>query len=161
MRLHPFTPNAFIPDPKLFFADSDAANNQDPFNDHISQTIHFDPTPETVEHEEIDTEHGIINYEHAQRLTDRTQFQPIPENFDRTFERPLDDPVVSTNKNDEYQVEPDEAATDNTELPSSFKRTQVTSCNNSTRYNLLSDPNPKTYQDFLVHELQDKDKPAF
>ena len=147
MRLRPFTLNASIPDlekdSNLFFANPDAVDDRDLFNYHFPQTIHFEPTPETVEQDEIDTEHGIVYYEHAQRLTDRTQLQPIPENAHQSFERPLDDPVVRTNTNDKYQVEPDEAARDNFELPNTSIRTQVTSRNNSTRYNLRSELDPE------------------
>ena len=83
MRLHPFTPNAPIPDiqedQNLFFADLDASDDQDFFNDHFPEKFNFEPTPETVDYEEIDNEHGIVYYEHAQRLTERSQLQPIPE----------------------------------------------------------------------------------
>ena len=75
----------------------------------------------------------MLNYEHAQRLTDRTELQPIPENSPQTYEQPLDDLVVRTNTNDEYRVELDEAERDNTELTSNSNRPQVTSRNNSTR----------------------------
>ena len=105
MRLRPFTPNAPIPDiegdPNLFFVDPDASDDQDLFNEHISQIIHFEPTTETVEQEEIDTEHGIIYYENTQRLTDQLQLQLIPENSSQTFEQPPDEPVVNTDTNDE------------------------------------------------------------
>ena len=93
---------------------------------------------------------------HKQGLTDCTQLQRIPENSPGTFEQPPDDFVAFTNTSDENQVEPDETATDNTELTSTCNRTQVTSRSNSTLYNLRSEPNPKTYRDFLVHELQVK-----
>ena len=160
MRLRPFTPNAPIPDieedPNPFFADINASENQELFNNHIPQIIHFQLTPETVEREKIDTEHGIIYYGHAQRSKYRTPLQPIPENSLQTFQQPLEDLVVSTNKNDEHRVEPDEAAIDNTKLIRNSNRTQVTSCNNSTRYNLWPEPKPKTYRDFIVHELQVK-----
>ena len=90
-------------------------------------------TPETVEHKQIDTEHDIIDYEHAQRLNDQTWLQTIAENSPQTFEQPNDNLVVSTNTNDEYRVEPDKAAIDDTELTSTSDKTQVTSRNNSTR----------------------------
>ena len=98
MRLCPFTPNALIPDneedPNLFFGDPDASDDQERFNDHIPEVILFEPTPETVEHEEYDTEHGIIYYEHAQKSNHRTQLHPIPENPPQTFEQPPGDLVV-------------------------------------------------------------------
>ena len=108
MRLRPFTPNAPIPDieedPKLFFADPDASDDQELFNGHIPQLIHFEPTPETVEREDFDTEHGIIYHEQAQKLTDRPQLKPIPENFPQTVDQPPDVSVVSSNTNDEYRT---------------------------------------------------------
>ena len=151
MRLRPFTPNAPIPDidedPNLFFADPDASDDQELSNDHIPQLSHFEPTPETVEREEFDTEHGIIYYEQAQRLTDRPQLQLIPENFPQTVEQPLDDSVVRTNTNDEYRVQPDGTAADDNKLTNNNIRTQVTSRNNITCYLLRSEPNPETYRD--------------
>ena len=89
MRLRPSTPNSPIPDIEedlnLFFADLEASGDHELFNYHIPQRFHFEPTPETVEHEEIDTKHGIIYYERAQRLTDRSQLQLIPEKSPQTI----------------------------------------------------------------------------
>ena len=71
MRLRPFIPNAPIhdieEDPNLFYADPEAFDDQDLFNDHVPQTIHFERTPALPPPEELDTEHGIIYYDQAQR----------------------------------------------------------------------------------------------
>ena len=123
MRLRLFTPNVHIPDIE-----------KDPnLKSTFLQTFHFEPTPETVDREEIDTELGIIYYERAQRLTDRSQLQPVPENSPQILQQQPDDSVVSTDTNDEYRVEPDEAAVDDNELTNSSNRTQVTPRINSTR----------------------------
>ena len=158
MRLRPFIPNGPIQDidedPNLFFADPEAHDDQELFNDNLPQTIHFERTPALADPEELNAEHGIIYYEHAQRLTDRQMAQPIPENSPQTSVPPTDDPIVSTR--DEYRAEPDEAATNYNELPNNNDEAPVTSRNNSTRYNLRAQPAPKTYRDFLVHEFQVK-----
>ena len=160
MRLRPFIPNAPIPDieedPNLFFADPEAFDDQDMFNDHLPQTIHFEQTPALPLPEEIDTEHGIIYYDYAQRSSDRSQTQPITENPPQIFVPPTDDSVVSARVDDEYQDEPDQSATHEHELPNNNDEAPVTSRNNTTRYNLRPQPAPKTYRDFLVHELQVK-----
>ena len=84
MRLRPFIPNAPIhdieEDPNLFYADPEAFDDQDLFNDHVPQTIHFERTPALPPPEELDTEHGIIYYDQAHRSPDRQMAQPIPEN---------------------------------------------------------------------------------
>ena len=160
MRLRPFIPNAPIhdieEDPNLFYADPEAFDDQDLFNDHVPQTIHFERTPALPPPEELDTEHGIIYYEQAQRSPDRQMAQPIPENSPQTFVPPTDDPVVSTHLDDENRAEPDQPATHQNELPHNNDEAPVTSRNNTTRYNLRAQPTPKTYRDFLVHELQVK-----
>ena len=116
--------------PKSFFAIPDASDDQELFNDHIPRNLHFEPTPETVDREEIDTEHGIIYDVRAQRLTDRSQLRPILENSPQILEQQPDDSVVSTDSNDEYRVERDETAADDNELTNSSNRTQVTPRNN-------------------------------
>ena len=160
MRLRPFIPNAPIhdieEDPNLFYADPEAFDDQDLFNDHVPQTIHFERTPALPPHEELDTEHGIIYYDQAQRSSDRQMTQPIPESSLHTFVPPTDDPVVSTHLDDENRAEPDQTATHQNELPHNNDETTVTSPNNTTRYNLRAQPTTKTYRDFLVHELQAK-----
>ena len=50
----------------------------------------------------------------------------------------------------------DQSATHEHELPNNDDEAPVTSRNNTTRYNLRAQPAPKTYRDFLVHELQVK-----
>ena len=160
MRLRPFIPNAPIQDidedPNLFFADPEASDDQEPFNDHLHQTIHFERKPALAAPEELDTEHGIIYYERAQRLTDRQLAQPIPENSPQTLVPQTDNSIVSAHLKDEYRAKPDEAATNHNELPSTNDEAPATSRNNSTRYNLRAQPAPKTYRDFFVHELQVK-----
>ena len=83
MRLRLFIPNTPIQDidedQNLFFADPEAHDDQELFNDHLPQTIHFERTPALADPEELDIEHGIIYYERVQRLTDRQMAQPIPE----------------------------------------------------------------------------------
>ena len=69
---------------------------------------------------------------------------------------PTDDSNVSDDFKDEYSAEPDETATNYNELPNTNDEAQVTSRNSSTRYNLPAQPAPRTYRDFLVHELQVK-----
>ena len=82
MRLRPFTPNAPIPDieedSNRLFADPDAADDQALFNDQILQYPHIEPAPERLDHEEIDSEHGIIYYEQVRKLRDQTLPQQIP-----------------------------------------------------------------------------------
>ena len=115
MRSRPFIPNAPIhdieEDPNLFYADPEAFDDQDLFNDHVPQTIHFERTPALPPPEELDTEHGIIYYDQAHRSPDRQMAQPIPENSPQIFVPPTDDPVVSTHLDDENRAEPDQPAT--------------------------------------------------
>ena len=142
MRLRPFIPNAPIhdieEDPNLFFADPEAFDDQDLFNDHLPQTIHFERTTALPPPGELDTEHGIIYYEHAQRSKDRQLAQLIPENSPQTFVPPTDNSVVSAHLDDEYRAEPDPTAIHQIELPHTTDEAPVTSRNNTTRYNLGS-----------------------
>ena len=91
---------------------------------------------------------GIIYYEHVRKLNDHTLTQPIPESSPETCEQPPDNSVVHYDTNNEPVTE------HTTTVHNEHDHT--TSRNNATRYNLRTEPQPKTYQNFLVHELRVK-----
>ena len=159
MRLRPFTPNAPIPDieddSNRLFADPDAADDQALFNDQIPQYPHIEPVPEIVDQEEIDSEHGIIYYEHVRKLRDQTTPQPIPEGPPETCEQTYDNSAAYNDTHNESATEANESVTEHTTTIHN-EHNHTTSRNNATRYNLRTEPQPKTYKDFLVHELRVK-----
>ena len=159
MRLRPFTPNAPIPDieedSNRLFADPDAADDQALFNDHMPQHLYAEPAPETIDQDEIDNEHGIIYYEHVRKSNDQTLLQPISESPPETCEQPPDNSVVNYDTNNESDTELSESVTEHSTTIHN-EHNHTTSRNNATRYNLRTEPQPKTYQDFLVNELRVK-----
>ena len=159
MRLRPFTPNAPIPDieedSNRLFADPDAADDQALFNDQIPQHPHIEPAPEIVDHEEIDSEHGIIYYEHVRKLRDQTLPQPIPEGPPEICEQTYDNSAAYNDTHNESATETNKSVTEHTTTIHN-EHNHTTSRNNATRYNLRTEPQLKTYQDFLVHELRVK-----
>ena len=159
MRLRPFTPNAPIPDieedSNRLFNDPDAADDQALFNDQIPQYPHIEPAPEIVDHEEIDSQHGIIYYEHVRKLRDQTLPQPIPEGPPEICEQTCDNSAAYNDTHNESATETNESVTEHTTKIHN-EHNHTTSRNNATRDNLRTEPQPKTYQDFLVHELRVK-----
>ena len=121
----------------------------------MPQHLYAEPAPETTDQEEINNEHGIIYYEHVRKLNDHTLTQPIPESSPETCEQPPDNSVVHYDTNNEPDTETNEPVTEHTTTVHN-EHDHTTSRNNATRYNLQTEPQPKTYQNFLVHELRVK-----
>ena len=137
------------------FDDPDAADDQALFNDQIPQYPHIVPAPEIVDHEEIDSEHGIIYYEHVRKLRDQTLPQPIPEGPPEICEQTYDNSAAYNDTHNESATETNKSVTGHT-MTIHNEHNHTTSRNNATRYNLRTEPQPKTFQDFLVHLLRVK-----
>ena len=125
------------------------------FNDHMPQQLYVEPAPETIDQEETDNEHGVIYYEHVRKSYEQTLLQPVPESPPETCEQPPDNSVVHHDTSNESATETNESVTEHTATTHN-ERNYATSRNNTTRYNLRTEPQPETYQDFLVHELRVK-----
>ena len=96
-----------------------------------------------------------IYYEYVRKSDDQTLLQPIPESPPETCEQPPDNSVVNHDTNNESDTETSESVTEHTTKIHN-EHNHTTPRNNATRYNLRTEPQPKTYQDFLVHELRVK-----
>ena len=159
MRLRRFTPNAPIPDieedSNRLFADPDAADDQALFHDYMPKHLYVEPAPGTIDQEEIDNEHGVIYYDLVRKSDDQTLLQPIPESPPETCEQPRDNSVVHHDTNNESATEANESVNENTTTIHN-EHNHTTSRSNATRYSLRTELQPKTYQDFLVHELRVK-----
>ena len=169
MRLRPFVPydhfEDVVDDANRHYSDPDAINDQSIFNDNLpepEQPASTDVTGEvdTNESETIDVQHGTIYYEDEQVHEVPPLSQPLPETAHSNntqhsesgspTERPnVPSPRAESDNND--PINDDAMSTTSTsETPAPITR------NNTTRDNLREAIVPKTYNNFLVHELQAK-----
>ena len=154
MRLRPFIPHDKILDIEMkessFYPDPDAADDSKIFNENIPHTPKQDTQNlEQDSESHCESEAGVIVIEHK---TVARQPQPLTE-------QPMSAPA--THQNDiiptEPPVEQDPPIPVHTEQPdelTSNSSDQVPNTrSNATRYNLRSNPQPRTYRDFLAHEI--------
>ena len=154
MPLRPFVPHDRILDIEVkessFYPDPEAVDDSKIFNENIPHT----PKQGTQNLEQdseshCESEAGVIVIEHK-----RVARQPQP-----LTEQPMSAPA--THQNDiistEPPVEQDSPIPVHTEQPdelTSNSSDQVPNTrSNATRYNLRSNPQPRTYRDFLAHEI--------
>ena len=169
MRLRPFVPHEPIEvihdDAARHYSDPDAIDDQSIFNNNL-------PAPEespsaentcdldTNETETIDYEHGTIYYEHKRVHEVPPLYNPLPETVhtdsthrSETENQPDEIDTPPPDHESEQQIQPNsdaESTTSSAETPQPITR------NNTTRYGLREAPVPKTFDNFLVHELQAK-----
>ena len=169
MRLRPFVPHDPIKDihddAARHHCDPDAIDDQSTFNNNLPAP---EPSPraentfdlDTNETQTIDYEHGTIYYEHKQVHEVPSLYNPLPETVhtDRTHRietenqsGDIDTPPPDHEFEQQIQTNNDAAST-----TSSAETSQPITRNNITRYSLREAPVAKTFDNFLVHELQAK-----
>ena len=169
MRLRPFVPHDPIEDlhddASRHYSDPDAIDDQSIFNNNLpaletplsaENTVELD----TNKTDTIDSDHGTIYYEHKRVHEVPPPHNPLHETIhaDRTHQS------EDENQSDEIDIpspdhEPEQLIQPNNDAASttSFAETsQPITRNNITRYSLREAPVPKTFDNFLVHELQAK-----
>ena len=169
MRLRPFVPHDKIEDVtddvNRHYSDPDAIDDQSIFNDNLPAIERSPPAENTFEldtneTEAIASEHGTIYYEHKRVHEVPPLSNPLPEairtenTYQNRTEIQSDEPPTSLpNHESEKQIPTHndaESTTSSAETPTPITR------NNITRYSLREAPVPKTFDNFLVHELQAK-----
>ena len=121
-----------------------------------AETVELD----TKETDTIDSEHGTIYYEHKRVHEVPPLHNPLPETIhtDRTHQSEAENQsdeidIPSPDHEPEQRFQPNNDAASTT---SSAETSQPITRNNITRYSLREAPVPKTFNNFLVHELQAK-----
>ena len=169
MRLRPFVPHDKIEDVtddvNRHYSDPDAIDDQSIFNDNLPAIERSPPAENTFEldtneTEAIASEHGTIYYEHKRVHEVPPLSNPLPEairtenTYQNRTEIQSDEPPTSLPNHESEQQIPThndaESTTSSAETPTPITR------NNITRYSLREAPVPKTFDNFLVHELQGK-----
>ena len=158
MRLRPFVPHDPIEDVRddtnRHYSDPDAIDDQVIFNENLPNLDRTTPTDNVGnidfnEPEALDTEHDLIYYEHGQVQVGPRLSNPIPEIMQN-------ETTPQTERENHIPDQNEQTAND---VPSPMSPTEtsvLTTRNNATRYSLREAPAPKTYNNFLVHELQAK-----
>ena len=169
MRLRPFVPHDPIEDihddASRNCSDPDAIDDQSIFNDNLpvletppsaGNTVELD----TNETDTIDSEHGTIYYEHKRVHEVPPLHNPLPETVhtERAYRSEAENQsdeidIPSPDHEPEQRIQPNNDAASTT---SSAETSQPITRNNITRYSLREAPVPKTFDNFLVHELQAK-----
>ena len=115
---------------------------------------------DTNETDKIDSEHGTIYYEHKRVHEVPPPHIPLPETIhtDRAHQSEAENQsdeidIPSPDHEPEQRTQPNNDAASTT---SSAETSQPIRRNNITRYSLREAPVPKTFDNFLVHELQAK-----
>ena len=125
-------------------------------NPHRENTFEFD----TNETETIDSEHGTIYYEHKRVHEVPPLYNPLPETVrtDRRHRTETEDQSgeIDTPPPDHESEQQIQSNSDAASTTSSAKTSQPITRNNITRYSLPEAPVPKTFDNFLVLELQAK-----
>ena len=169
MRLRPFVPHDPIEDihddTSQHYSDPDAIDDQSIFNDNLPE-LETPPSAEntveldTNETDTIDSEHGTISYERKRVHEVPPLHNPLPETVhtDRAHRSEAENQsneidTPSPDHEPEQQVQSNYDAESTT---SSTETSQPIPRNNITRYSLREAPVPKTFDNFLVHELQAK-----
>ena len=168
-RLRPFVPHepieAIHDDAARHYGDPDAIDDQSIFNNNLPAPEPSSPAENTFDldtndTETIDYEHGTIYYEHKRVHEVPPLYNPLPETIhtDRTHRTETENQSgeIDTPPPDhesEQQIQSNNIATPTT---SSAETSQLVTRNNITRYSLREAPVPKTFDNFLVHELQAK-----
>ena len=136
------------------YSDPDAIDDQVIFNKNLpdqDRTTHTDNVGhiDFNEPEALDTEHGLIYYEHGQVQVEPRLSNPIPEiMYNKT--------TPQTERENHIPDENEQTANDVSSPTSPTETSEPTTRSNATRYSLREAPAPKTYDNFLVHELQAK-----
>ena len=169
MRLRPFVPHDPIEDihddASRHCSDPDAIDDQSIFNDNLPE-LETPPSAEntveldTNETDTIDSEHGTIYYEHKRVHEVPPLYNPLPETVhtERAYRSEAENQsdeidTPSPDHEPEQRIQPNNDAASTT---SSAETSQPTTRNITTRYSLREAPVPKTFDNFLVHELQAK-----
>ena len=158
MRLRPFVPHSPIEDMEddtnRHYSDPDAIDDQVIFNENLLDQDRTIPTDNVGnidfnEPEALDSEHGLIYYEHGQVQVEPRLSNPIPEirHNETTLQTECENHIPDQNEQTSNDV-PSPTSPTETSVP--------TTRNNATRYSLREAPAPKTKDNFLVHELQAK-----
>ena len=169
MRLRPFVPHDKIEDVtddvNRHYSDPDAIDDQSIFNDNLPAIERSPPAENTFEldtneTEAIASEHGTIYYEHKRVHEVPPLSNPLPEairtenTYQKRTEIQSDEPPTSLPNHESEQQIPThndaESTTSSAETPTPITR------NNITRYSLREAPVAKTFDNFLLHELQAK-----
>ena len=163
MRLRPFVPHDPIEDihddASRHYSDPDAIDDQSIFNDNLPASETLPPAENTVEldtneSDTVDSEHGAIYYEHKRVHEVPPLDNPLPETVhtDSTHrsEAEIQSNEMDTPSSDQLPEQQSHPNNDAESTPQPITR------NNITRYSLREAPVPKTFHNFLVHELQAK-----
>ena len=169
MRLRPFVPHDPIEDihndASRHYSDPDAIDDQSIFNDNLPASETLPPAENTVEldtnkTDTVDSEHGAIYYEHKRVHEVPPLDNPLPETVhtDSTHrsEAEIQSNKMDTPSSDQLPEQQSHPNNDAESTASSAETPQPITRNNITRYSLREAPVPKTFDNFLVHELQAK-----
>ena len=169
MRLRPFVPHDPIEDihddASRHYSDPDAIDDQSIFNDNLPASETLPPAENTVEldtneTDTVDSEHGAIYYEHKRVHEVPPLDNPLPETVHtdsiHRSEAEIQSNEMDTPSSDQLHEQQSHPNNDAESTASSAETPQPITRNNITRYSLREAPVPKTFDNFLVHELQAK-----
>ena len=169
MRLRPFVPHEPIEDihddAARDYSDPDTIDDQSIFNNNLPAPERSLPAEttcdlDTNETETIENEHGTIYYEHKRVHEVPPLHNPLPEivhnNHTRRIETENQPEEIDTPPPDHESEQRIQPNNDAESTRSSAETIQPIKRNNITRYSLREAPVPKTFDNFIVHELRAK-----